>query len=619
MRTPSTVHRSGHRALLGGLVASLLIGLGCYHIIDRLIESDARQRFNNHARQAQSTINARIKSYTDVLRASASLFRSSDLVSRVDFHRFVDNLDLEHNFPALETINYAFYFRDADRAEFERRILEEERRTPTGEPLIRISPPGKRAAYSVITYIEPRRLWDGGYGFDMQSNPYVANALMESRDNNSLQASGTAIAAISGPNRIALGMRLPVYRAGMPIASLEQRRAAYIGSVGIAFSIPKLVQGVLAEMPAQHVRMTLVDGGVPRPGRVRLEAPVVRVLYDSAGSDADPVPAQELGPTRFVSTLPVEFKGRPWSVTFSTDKKNLYTEYDTVYPKLALLAGFVVSLAIFALLYTLTSSRRHALALAREMTRELRDSEGRLQASHDKLRRLAAHADHIKENERKRIAREIHDDLGQNLLALRIDVEMLASRTAHHHPRLHMRACVTLEQIDQTIKSVRQIINDLRPNVLDLGLSAAVEWQISEFVKRTGIKCTLIDHGQEIKVSDNCATALFRILQESLSNVVRHAAATEVTVTLEQQEKRVWMWVSDNGVGLRSGARNRHSSYGLVGIEERINMLGGSFTISSTPGNGTTVCVSAPRDTSGPPIEGLTEPVRDLLEDGALA
>jgi signal transduction histidine kinase len=109
--------------------------------------------------------------------------------------------------------------------------------------------------------------------------------------------------------------------------------------------------------------------------------------------------------------------------------------------------------------------------------------------SHQKLRRLADHAYQIKELERKRIAREIHDDLGQNLLALRIETEFLAGRTNRSHGILHKRARATLLQIDTTIKSVRQIINDLRPTVLDLGLSAAVEWQVNQFQRRTGIRC----------------------------------------------------------------------------------------------------------------------------------
>jgi signal transduction histidine kinase len=235
-----------------------------------------------------------------------------------------------------------------------------------------------------------------------------------------------------------------------------------------------------------------------------------------------------------------------------------------------------------------------AVKMAKEMTRELRTSQARLQQSHHKLRRLAAHADHIKEEERKRIAREIHDDLGQNLLVLRIDVDLLTTRTRHRHPRLHTRAQRMLSQIDSSIKSVRHIINDLRPTVLDLGLNAAVEWQIAQFRTRSGMVCELIDHNTEIRIDDQRATAFFRVLQESLSNILQHAHASLVRVELVQAGGMLCMTISDNGIGVRDSSRNKVGSFGLVGIEERISLLGGTCSISGTPNGGTTVAIAVP-------------------------
>jgi signal transduction histidine kinase len=225
----------------------------------------------------------------------------------------------------------------------------------------------------------------------------------------------------------------------------------------------------------------------------------------------------------------------------------------------------------------------------------LRESEAQLKLSHQKLRHLAAHAERIKEGERQRIAREIHDDLGQNLLALRIEADMLRSRTSGNHPRLHARAVQTVSQIDTTIKSVRQIINDLRPTVLDLGLSAALEWQSAQFTRLTGIACAL-SATEEVVLKDHRATALFRILQESLSNVARHSGATAVRVDLNLQPGWLTMAVSDNGRGMPAGGRAKPGSFGLVGIEERMQMLDGTFSLSSSPGAGTTIIVSVPFD-----------------------
>jgi signal transduction histidine kinase len=171
---------------------------------------------------------------------------------------------------------------------------------------------------------------------------------------------------------------------------------------------------------------------------------------------------------------------------------------------------------------------------------------------------------------------------------------MLASRTRDRHPHLHPRARTTLMQIDATIKSVRQIINDLRPTVLDLGLSAAVEWQLHEFERRTGIVCEVRDLHGEISPSDPCATAFFRILQESLTNIQRHANASKVLVELRLDGNRLSMTVKDNGCGLAPGGRNKHGSFGLVGIEERVVILGGTCQVFSGPDGGTTVTVSVP-------------------------
>ena len=181
------------------------------------------------------------------------------------------------------------------------------------------------------------------------------------------------------------------------------------------------------------------------------------------------------------------------------------------------------------------------------------------------LRQLASHQEKIKEDERKRIAREIHDELGQNLLALRIDASLLHERTLTSHPRLNQKAKYALEQIDATIKSVRTIINDLRPPVLDLGLQAAIEWQVEEFRRRSGIACELLVGSENFDegLDEHTATALFRILQESLTNILRHAHATRVRVSLERDGHQLGMEVADNGVGMPTSGKRNRLSFGL--------------------------------------------------------
>jgi signal transduction histidine kinase len=595
-----------------GVLLSALVGGLLFMVTHRSIEYDAEQRFANHARQAQSIISLRLKAYADLVRGAGGVLQSADVVDYRQFHDYVRNLALEKNFPAVHTLNYGVYVSHDQRAAYETylsEIVSDQMRRPVK---VRVRPDGVRPNYLITTYIEPTAPVPEHYGIDLMANAWVAGQILQSRDSGAMQASGTPIAALSGPNNVHLGIRLPVYRHGAPVATLAERRESYIGSIGIAFSLPRLLHGVLDESPVSGMRMTLVDTGPRADVAGSAAASRPRLLFDSLGSASQPAPALASGSGVFSITLPLDFIGRPWTTTYSVPKSQLYTDLDVNSPRLMMAFGFIGSMLLYALLQTLTSSRRAALGIAQEMTSELRESQHKLQLSHQKLRRLADHAYQIKELERKRIAREIHDDLGQNLLALRIETEILAERTKRGHGHLHRRASNTLQQIDATIKSVRQIINDLRPTVLDLGLAAAVEWQVNQFQRRTGIICEVQTDGQEIALSDHCATAFFRILQESLTNIVRHANATEVTVELGVEDGWLSLAVRDNGRGLPPGGHNKNGSFGLVGIEERILILGGSCALYSEPGGGTTVLVSAP-------VSGAASQVSTLLrelEDG---
>jgi PAS domain S-box-containing protein len=214
---------------------------------------------------------------------------------------------------------------------------------------------------------------------------------------------------------------------------------------------------------------------------------------------------------------------------------------------------------------------------------ERKRAEEALRQSREQLRQLTIHQESVKEGERKRIAREIHDDLGQNLLALRIDVSMLHARTALSHPSLHKRASSTLQVIDACMKSVRGIINNLRPSTLDIGLQAAIEWQVKEFERRFGIQCNLSFDTEnfDFNLEENVATGLFRILQESLTNVSRHANASQVNIKLMREKNKLYMQVIDNGVGIRPGCRRKANSFGLIGIQERISQMNGDMTIKN--------------------------------------
>ncbi len=581
-----------------GIFLTFSISLTLFFTARRTVERDASMRFESVAITTKHGISTRVKSFNDLVRSVVALFQASDNLSRAQFHQFVMGLELPRNFPAIESLNFAQYVADSDKSAFEAKVRQDRSMRSQGYPQFSVKSEGRHAHYFVLNYMEPQDYDNPKFGLDIGSRPQMAQSLEFTRDSGALIASGQP-ALVDGPNPYkGLSLRLAVYRNGMPLTTVAERQAAYLGSVCTGFQVPKLIQSALDEMPVRDIHVMLFDGG-----KYTGDGPAVitehdTLLFDSAGATAKTTAlirhAQGSDSNSFNTTLPIDFNGRLWKAHFSIPKEALYTPFDFYLPWIVFAASMIGTLLIYSLFFTLSSSRRRAVTLARTMTAELRASQVQLQESHHKLRQLAAHTDQIREDERKRIAREIHDDLGQNLLVLRIDVVMLATRTQHNHPKLHLKVSDTLRQIDNTIRSVRQIINDLRPNVLDLGLNAAVEWQIAQFEQRTGIKCTLIENQSDIVLDDKSATAFFRILQESLSNISRHANASQVRVVLHRANDSLSMTVADNGMGMQSYSRYKTGSFGLIGIEERISLLGGTVHIESSPGAGVTVSVTVP-------------------------
>ncbi|HWJ93493.1 MAG TPA: ATP-binding protein, partial [Telluria sp.] len=220
-------------------------------------------------------------------------------------------------------------------------------------------------------------------------------------------------------------------------------------------------------------------------------------------------------------------------------------------------------------------------------------NELELTESRQLLRELSAHRERVREEERKKIAREVHDELGQALTALRMDVALLRMADGPHSPALLARVAAMKEAVDRTIGIVRNVTSSLRPAALDLGLTAALEWQVEDFARRSGIECMLHTGETEVVLDDDQATALFRIVQESLTNVLKHAQATHVEVTLETQADCICLEVSDNGRGFAADGPMR-GRFGLVGMRERVLVLGGTVQVNSAAGEGTTVSVRLP-------------------------
>jgi PAS domain S-box-containing protein len=250
-------------------------------------------------------------------------------------------------------------------------------------------------------------------------------------------------------------------------------------------------------------------------------------------------------------------------------------------------------LSVYLSLNPLRLDSTRAVCLIASDLSETKRAEQELRASSEQLRNLTAHLQSVREEERARISREVHDELGQSLTAVKMDLAWLAGRLPRRNGQMLKRIRSTRQLADSMIQSIRRISTELRPAVLDLGLAAAVEWQVQEYEARSSIQCKVRLLTQEVFAPD-VSTTLFRILQETLTNVARHAKATRVEVVLQKQRDRLVLLIHDNGRGFDQADPSLSKSLGLLGMRERAAILGGRVNISSAPGKGTTVTAWIP-------------------------
>jgi len=221
-------------------------------------------------------------------------------------------------------------------------------------------------------------------------------------------------------------------------------------------------------------------------------------------------------------------------------------------------------------------------------------AEQALVASGQRLRELTVRTEAERENERKHIAREVHDELGQVLTALRMDLSFLGMQSSADHPGLKEKTETMKALVDTAILGVRNVASSLRPAALDMGLASAIEWICGEFASRTGMACEFHVDPEVVEMDEARAVVLFRIVQESLTNIARYAQASRVDISMHQQDEHLRLEVSDDGLGFDLSEARRKKSFGLLGMQERAIALGGLVEINSALGQGTRISVNIP-------------------------
>lgn len=247
--------------------------------------------------------------------------------------------------------------------------------------------------------------------------------------------------------------------------------------------------------------------------------------------------------------------------------------------------GLILMLAFGGIAFLFSMA---AACLINRYIADLRNAERRLRQSHARLHALSAHREVVQEEERKNIARELHDELGQILTALHMNVSVLRMKFGKDNPSLTEHANAQATMVETTMQVVRSVVSSLRPAELDMGIASALEWLVEEFSRHSGLECTLTVDEQDLALDEHRAMTVFRIVQESLTNVARHAQASRVEILLKRQGADCFLQVRDNGKGF-DPLTPRPDSFGLAGIRERVFMLDGELTVSSAAKQGTSL------------------------------
>ncbi|AQU05944.1 hypothetical protein B1778_04235 [Dehalococcoides mccartyi] len=225
----------------------------------------------------------------------------------------------------------------------------------------------------------------------------------------------------------------------------------------------------------------------------------------------------------------------------------------------------------------------------------LRDIELALRESNKRLKELSNHLVQARELERKALAQEIHDQLGQALTGFNIDVSLIIKRSKNLDPEIYKSAMCLSEKIQLTIQDVKRIATELRSQILDdMGLVASLEWLSEDFQRRTGIKCWTEIHPKDLKTDPILSVNLFRICQEALTNIIRHSHATTVVIRLYMTPDQLIFQIKDNGIGINMKLIDKNDSFGILGIKERVCMLGGRLKIKGVLNVGTSIVILLP-------------------------
>jgi len=545
------------------LLLVLVVSLGVTWLLWRHEHSNAildlQTQIDADLRDATSRIEQRMAVYEQMLRGAQGLFAASGTVGRKAFRAYVESLQSGADFAGIEGVGLALI---VPGAQMDGHVAALRRQA---FPDYAIKPDGVRAIYVPIVQLEPfiarnRR----AMGFDPYATAARRSAMDQARDSGTPAITGKITLVLDSDTDAQPGfaMFLPIYRNGLPRDTVATRRAGIVGWVMAPIRMRSFMASLYGELPPA-TDITIYDG---------LEMSDRTLLFDSAGSHGQP------GKARIAATEYLQIAGHTWTLAIRSlpgfearagkDKSGFIA-----------IAGISLSVLLTLLVHGFIADG------ARRKQHEAR------------MGALSRNLVEVQEGTRRRLSGELHDRTSPNLAAIGINLDVIAAALpAEGAPDLGARLEDTRALIEDTTASIREICADLRPPVLDYaGLSAALESYVGQFGRRTGIAVRIdCSHGAA-RLAPELESALFRIVQEALTNCAKHACATSVGVMLRHDSSPIRLTVIDDGIGFnmeQMGKVAYSNCLGIITMRELAEFFGGKFTIESSPGKGTRIDVA---------------------------
>jgi signal transduction histidine kinase len=492
-------------------------------------------------------------------------------------------------------LNYAEHVPASEKAKFENSIRRDKSLDPRGYPQFAIRPPGERSEYHVLTYLEPMAGVESSFGRDIIADPRIKEIFDRQILTSSDLSSSGRPPLIPGPQPFwAMAMRMPVYRQSFSLNTVSERKSALAGTLGAGFRVDELFKNVLDEdtLDLLHFRIYEAGSADGSQNQERL------LLFDSrnpkVGPGASPTPVYEDADFKLVLSLYVA--GRIWDIEYGARTADVMSLGAITQPWLVLFGGLLISVLLFGTAQSLASSRSRAVALAEEMTHGLQKSEAALRTYAERLKAVSRRLFEVQETERRLLATELHDRVGQNLSALGMNLSIISGlANPDEYTELASRIADSTSLIEQTADAMRNVMGELRPQAIDeFGLLAPLRSLAAGFSGRTGIRATVGSSAAEIRLPRTVELAMFRIAQEALNNIAKHSKAHQVDIELLAGNNAVQLTLKDDGVGFDSKfmeTSRPEGHWGLLIMRERAEAAGARLAIESSPGLGTKLII----------------------------